>query len=735
MTADSIGAADIDPSGVLPVETAAALLERLAEELAFVTAGSSDGLLPVNALMMDLEHLPGLSTAGPLAEGLVVARRWLDELLDGEGLFTPSVIQNLHAWHDWVFDYLVARESGRPMVALPVQWRLPVSAPPQAAVLPTAPPTVARPPAAPPAAHAATSAVAEADSPSFQLRLPDDIELLREFHSESLELLRSIEASVLALEEGSAGPDVVNAIFRAFHTFKGSAGFLQLEALRDFAHQLESLLDEVRSGRLAVSRRVIDAILAGADVLAACVVDVGHQVSGAMPVQPIRMAVAPVLVLVRRALVADSAPEVESTPNPTPTSGIVPSDGPSGAANAIQLDRAETFVRVDAGKLDALVNLVGELVITQAFVLENRELKGADNLELGYAIRKLQRITRELQHNALSMRMVPISGLFRKMSRLVRDLGASLGKQARLVVIGEETELDRHLVEQMGDVLVHMIRNALDHGVETPDERVAAGKEPMATIRLTAAHAHGGVLIEVADDGRGINDGAVYARAVEKRLVDPHHDLTREERLALIFLPGFTTASAVTDVSGRGVGMDVVKGNIEALRGHVDIATEMGRGTTFSIRLPLTLSQIDGFLIRVSGERYILSSAAVRECFRPGPQSLSSVHERGEMVDVRGRQVPMLRLAPLLGLRTPAATAQTGIIVLLDTGAGERAVLVDEVLGKQEVIIKNLGDTFVGQTLVTGGAILADGRVALILDAEALARHPVRVMPVRGDVA
>jgi len=725
MTADSIGAADIDSSGVLPVETAAALLERLAEELAFLTAGSSDGLLPVNALIMDLEHLPGLATAEPLAEALAVARRWLDELLDGDGLFTPSVIQNLHAWHDWFFDHLVARETGRPTVAFPVQWRF--AAPPS-------PPLVGRPttPSAAPVTRP-TPPPADADAPSFQLRLPEDLELLREFHSESIDLLRSIETSVLALEEGSAGPDVVNAIFRAFHTFKGSAGFLQLEALRDFAHQLESLLDEVRSGRLAVGRRVIDAILAGADVLAACVAEVGNQVSGVVPVQPIRMAVAPVLVLVRLALARDSAAEAEASP--APGSATAPADGPSVAVGAVHVDRAETVVRVDAGKLDALVNLVGELVITQAFVLENRDLKGSDNLELGYAVRKLQRITRELQHNALSMRMVPISGLFRKMSRLVRDLGASLGKQARLVIVGEETELDRHLVEQMGDVLVHMIRNALDHGVETPEERIAVGKDPVATIRLTAAHAHGGVLIEVADDGRGIDDAAVHARAVEKHLVDPHRDLTREERLALIFLPGFTTASAVTDVSGRGVGMDVVKGNIEALRGHVDIATDVGRGATFSIRLPLTLSQIDGFLIRVAGERYILSSAAVRECFRPAPQSLSTVHERGEMVDVRGRQVPVLRLASVLGLRTPAAVSQTGIIVLLDTGAGERAILVDEVLGKQEVIIKNLGDTFVGQTLVTGGAILADGRVALILDAEALARHPVRSARIREDVA
>jgi two-component system chemotaxis sensor kinase CheA len=728
MTADSIGAADNESSGMLPVEAAAALLERLAEELAFLNAGSSDGLLPVNALIMDMEHLSGLSATEPLTEALAVARRWLDEVLDGDGVFTTAVIQNLHAWHDWCFDHLVARETGRPAVAIPVQWRIPAPAPMPA---PAAPMT-ARAPAPAPAVTTfvrPTPAVVDADSPSFQLRLPEDGELLREFHSESIDLLRSIESSVLALEAGSAGPDVVNAIFRAFHTFKGSAGFLQLEALRDFAHQLESLLDEVRSGRLAVGRRVIDAILAGADVLAACVSEVGRQVSGAVAVQPIRMAVAPVLGLVQRALSPESAQEETSSP------AAAPADTAPAATPTAQADRSDTVVRVDAAKLDALVNLVGELVITQAFVLENRELKGVDNLELGYAIRKLQRITRELQHNALSMRMVPISGLFRKMSRLVRDLGASLGKQARLVIVGEETELDRHLVEQMTDVLVHMIRNAIDHGVETPEDRLAAGKDPVATVRLTAAHAHGGVLIEVADDGRGIDDAAVYARAVEKQLVDSHRDLSREERLALIFLPGFTTASAVTDVSGRGVGMDVVKGHIEALRGHVDIATQIGRGATFSIRLPLTLSQIDGFLIRVAAERYILPAASVRECFRPGPESVSTVHERGEMVDVRGRQVPVLRLASILGLRTPAAGTETGIIVLLDTGSGDRAILVDEVLGKQEVIIKNLGDTFVGQTLVAGGAILADGRVALILDAEALARHPVRSLLARGEVA
>jgi two-component system chemotaxis sensor kinase CheA len=710
-------------AGAMPVEALAALLERIAEELAFVTAGTNDGLLPLNALLIDLEQLPGLPVDSAPAEAISIARRWVDAILDGDGTFSAAAIQNLHAWHDWFLDHLVARETGRPAVAVPVQWR--VSA---AAVAAAAPPPVSV--AASSVAHSPSPSTG--DMPSFALRLPADLELLREFHSESLELLRSIEQSVLELEAGSAGPVVVNSIFRAFHTFKGSAGFLQLEALRDFAHQLESLLDEVRAGRLPVGPAVIAAILGGADVLAGCVAEVGEQISGAKAPQPIEMAVAPVLALVRQALTGE-APAVVPVTIPVSSPPSLPSGAPApvpvsttaSAPAPAAVDRAEAFVRVDAGKLDALVNLVGELVITQAFVLENRELRGADNLELGYAIRKLQRITRDLQHNALSMRMVPISGLFRKMSRLVRDLAGTLGKQARLVVVGEETELDRHLVEQMGDPLVHMIRNALDHGVETPEVRIAAGKDPVATVRLAAAHAHGGVLIEVADDGRGIDAAAVRARAVDKQLINPDRELTREETLALIFLPGFTTAAAVTEVSGRGVGMDVVKGHIEALRGHVDIATNVGAGTTFSIRLPLTLSQIDGFLIRVGGERYILSAAVVRECFRPGPQSIATVHERGEMVDVRGRQIPLLRLAESLSMRGAASRPDTGIIVLLDTGVGERALLVDEVLGKQEVIIKNLGETFVGQALVAGGAILSDGRVALILDAEALARQAV----------
>ncbi len=700
-------------TGGTPAEAFAALLERFAEELAFLKPGSPEGLLPLNALLMDLEQVPGVAADSAPAEALRTARLWMDALLDGDGLFSPGLIQNLTTWHDWFIDHLVAVETGRPHLPLPIQWR-------EASTTPVDTPVAG---SVPPAAPAVRAADAVASGPTFTLRLPEDIDLLREFHSESLELLRAVEASVLVLEADPRDSQAVNAIFRAFHTFKGSAGFLQLGALRDFAHELESFLDEVRGGRLVAGRRVIDAILAGADVLSHCVAMVGAQVASDQPVAPIAI----LSDTVRQRIESARSGEEPAQPQSAATvAAVVPAIDSSPAG-----ERSEAFVRVDAGKLDTLVNLVGELVITQAFVLEHRDLRGAENLELGYAVRKLQRITRELQHTSLGMRMQPVANLFRKMNRLVRDLCASLGKQARLVVAGEETELDRHLVEQMADVLVHMIRNALDHGVETPAQRIAAGKDPVATIRLTASHAHGGVLVEVADDGRGIDASVVRQRAIERGLLAADAKADDQEVLRLIFLPGFTTAASVTDLSGRGVGMDVVKGRIDALRGHVDLTTCVGEGTTFALHLPLTLSQIDGFLVRVGTERFILPAPAVRECFRLAAGSLASVHERGEMVDVRGRQVPLIRLSSALCLRGASVAQAEELVVRVETSVGERAFLVDEVLGKQEVIIKNLGDTFAAQSLVTGGAILSDGRVALILDTEALARVPAG----RGSLA
>jgi len=391
---------------------------------------------------------------------------------------------------------------------------------------------------------------------------------------------------------------------------------------------------------------------------------------------------------------------------------------------------ADNFVRLDASKLDDLVNLVGELVVAQAFVVESGEVRASANLELAHAVRKLARITRELQHNAMSLRMVPVGGLFRKMTRLVRDLAASQGKQVRLVLKGEDTELDRQLVEKMGDPLIHMIRNSVDHGLETAEQRIAAGKDPTGTIELSAAHRHGGIVLRVADDGRGLNVERLRAKAIEKKLLDPTVQLDAQAALELVFLPGLSTATAITDISGRGVGMDVVRGHIESLRGHVHIESTPGAGAGFTIRLPLTLALIDGLLVGLGDERYIIPALAVRETFRPKPGGVSTVHEQGEMVAFRGEQLSLIRLGHVLRRPARAVQPEQGIIVVVESGNTVRALLVDEFLGKREIIIKNMGDTFAGQTLVAGGAILGDGSVGLILDVDSVVRAPRMVVPV-----
>ena len=769
------------------LEAVAEVLARLAEELAFAEPGTDTALLPVNALLMDLEQVPAGALPASLVAALALPRGWIDATLDSSGKFDEATLLRLNAWHGWVLDCLMSEAAGLaapeapPELAAEASPATPpaaVQVPPPASVVAAAAPAVsvvapvsapvaapvpvvapvAAPVVAPVVSPVAAEALPAADVPTMVLRLPGDLDLLGEFHSESLELLRSIEQAVLTLEESPTAAEAINAIFRAFHTFKGSAGFLQLNALRDFAHELESLLEVVRSGEVKVSRPVIDSILAGADVLAECTREVGLQVGGVNPGQPIPVPSGPVLALVRAALrgeappppVAAVAPAAVETPlapqaaaeAPAQVQPVAPSApvaaasapaaaaAPAPKAAAPAHAAADNFVRLDASKLDDLVNLVGELVVAQAFVVESGEVRASPNLELAHAVRKLARITRELQHNAMSLRMVPVGGLFRKMTRLVRDLAASQGKQVRLVLKGEDTELDRQLVEKMGDPLIHMIRNSVDHGLETAEQRVAAGKDPTGTIELSAAHRHGGIVLRVSDDGRGLNVERLRAKAIEKKLLDPGVQLDHQAALELVFLPGLSTATAITDISGRGVGMDVVRGHIESLRGHVHIESELGAGAAFTIRLPLTLALIDGLLVGLGDERYIIPALAVRETFRPKPGAVSTVHEQGEMVAFRGEQLPVIRLGHVLRRPARAVQPEQGIIVVVESGNTVRALLVDEFLGKREIIIKNMGDTFAGQTLVAGGAILGDGSVGLILDVDSVVRAPRMAVPL-----
>ena len=685
----------------------AEIVSLLGEELAFLTPNQDAGLLPINRYVMDLEELAKGDSPPAAMAGLKVVRVWLDQILDGPGRFTEKSIHNLHTWHAWMSSTLEAWEKGTPAPAWPAEWdekRKSMVGPEP------------------------TQLFAEAGETAIRLNLPNDVELLSEFHSESLELLNDIEQGVLVLESNPADVVTINSIFRAFHTFKGGAGFLHLEALHGLAHDLESLLDAVRRAELYITSEIIDVILAGADVLKQFTREIGAQLQGINPGAPILVPTQQIVRRVRSLLRAErtlSEPAAIVAPETTDTRATdTRVTSARQAVESLATSSSRGLVKLDTTKLDNLVDIVGELVIAQSMVVHNPDVQNIKSLQLIRCLRQLSRITTDLQRNAMSLRMVPMRAMFHKMRRLVRDLSVQQQKQVQLVLEGEETELDRNIVEKLSDPLVHMIRNAVDHGLERPADRVAAGKSDCGSIRLSASHQRGGIVIRIQDDGRGLDRERILATAVDRGLVKASANLTESEIFSLIFLPGFSTVEKITELSGRGVGMDLVRRNIESLRGKIEIRSLAGRGTTFSILLPLTLAIIEGLLVGVGNDRYIIPTLSVRESFKPQPGTVSAIREEGEVISVRGRQTPLLRLGRYLGTPSRAVNPEDGIIVVVESGDSARGLLVDELIGKQEVVIKSLGETFAKQNILAGSAVLGDGWVGLILDVDTLVKEP-----------
>jgi two-component system chemotaxis sensor kinase CheA len=554
------------------------------------------------------------------------------------------------------------------------------------------------------------------------LDIARDTDLLREFIAESREHLDHIEQGVLVLENQPADGETLNTIFRAFHTFKGGAGFLNLLPINRLAHVLESLLDLARQGKLVIDAPVTELILRGRDVLKQFLDEIEGQVNGNRTVGPIRISTAALKAEAQRMIDAVNsgvaflaAPTTEMAPPPS-GGGEPAEDAKSGGPHAM--------VKVDTGKLDGLLDLVGEMVIAQSLVGQNlSQLAGLDP-QLARNTAQLSRITKELQRVSMSLRMVPIRGVFHKMARVTRDLGVRQNKKVRYLTSGDDTELDRGVVEELNDPLLHMIRNSMDHGIETAEQRVAAGKPAMGTLQLRAYHQGGNIVVEIEDDGAGLNKERILKKAIERGVTTAGETHTEAEIFSFIFAAGFSTAEKVTDLSGRGVGLDVVRRNIERLRGRVDISSQSGHGTLFKITLPLTLAIIDGLIVKVGEERYIIPTLSVRESFRPRADMISRVQGRAEVVNVRGRLIPLLQLHELFGVRPKSTDPTEGIIVVVESGANLRCLRVDSLLHKQEVVIKNLNDMMVHKNpVLAGAAILGDGQVGLILDVNALV-HP-----------
>ena len=577
-----------------------------------------------------------------------------------------------------------------------------------------------------------------------------DESLLRDFITEGLEYIGEIEVNILNLEQEPENKEYINAIFRPFHSVKGVASFLNLDAIRTLAHDLETLLDKARNEALPVTPELIDLILDGSDTLKAMIGQLRDELEGReatdvidtsdlarriklaeqgaeQPKQPKKLGT----ILVEEGVINEEelqdALERSQIPPPRKLGQTLISEGmasPKDVSRALRKQAQQVTdsntIRVDIKKLDDLIDMVGELVITQSMIRQSDTLAALGDRKLVRDISQLASITSELQRSSTVLRMIPIKQTFQRMSRLVRDLSKNSGKLINVVTVGEDTEIDRNMVEEIYNPLVHMIRNAVDHGMEMPEERIQAGKPERGAIKLKAFHRGGNIVIEISDDGRGLNREKIRQKAIKNGLISPSDALTDQEVNRLILLPGFSTADKVTDISGRGVGMDVVKQAVEKLRGKMDIQSAEGKGTTFVTGFPLTMAIIDGMIVKVGNERYILPTVAIRQLIRPDRTAYNCIVGEAETINVMGRLLPLVRLHRLFDIEPVHANPWEATLVVMEGEKRSKCLLVDEILGKEEVVIKNLGESLKRIKGVSGGAILGDGNVGLILDPEGL---------------
>jgi two-component system chemotaxis sensor kinase CheA len=552
----------------------------------------------------------------------------------------------------------------------------------------------------------------------------DDIdEIVQEFLVESHENLDQLDRDLVALEREPESRDLLGSIFRTIHTIKGTSGFLAFGRLESVTHVGENLLARLRDGKMSMSPQTTDVLLAMVDAvrdLLAAIEQTGAEgdtdVSG--------------VVALIAAILDGKAPEPAA---PAPVAVPVPQAAAEPAAeppvehedHGHRRTVAESSIRVDVDLLDTLMRLVGELVLTRNQVV--RQAGDLQDVDLIRSSQRLNLIATELQEGVMKTRMQPIDNLWSKLPRVVRDLGANCGKQVSLTMVGKETELDRTLLEAVKDPLTHLVRNGVDHGLESPEERVAAGKPTEGVLTLRAYHQGGQVVVEVSDDGAGIDSERVAAKAVERGLRTQAQvaQMSPTDVLQLIFVPGFSTADAVTNVSGRGVGMDVVKTNIEGIGGTIEVESVVGRGTTCRLRIPLTLAIVPALTVECAGDRYAIPQVSLLELVSLDADRATKAVEDingASVYRLRGTLLPLVRLADVLGVESDRSDGHVVIAVLQAEGR-RFGLVIDRVLSTEEIVVKPLGSQMKAIGTYSGATILGDGRVALILDVQALARR------------
>ncbi len=566
----------------------------------------------------------------------------------------------------------------------------------------------------PPASEADTPATAESMTIS-----EEDAPLVLDFIAEANEHIETVESGLLELENQPDNNELINKIFRGFHTIKGMAGFLNLTEIGSLAHSAENLLDLARKGQLVLAGDNTDIVFASVDMLKKMLTSLTSSLEAGTPVES-QPNLSQLLETLRAAAEGRAAPAAVETAkiqeNDKKLDTLLEDKAGAPRQGSAAAHAAEEKIKVSTTRLDNLINMTGELVIAQLMVSEEVSTGGLCAHELARKVAHQGKIVRELQELSMSMRMVPVQGVFQKMSRLARDLSRKAAKPVDFVMVGEETELDRTVVDKIADPLIHMVRNSIDHGIEDAEGRAKAGKSATGHVELRAFHQAGNIVIEIQDDGKGLDKDRILKKAVDNGVVEPGQELPEEDIFKLIFHPGLSTAEKITSVSGRGVGMDVVKKNIESLRGKIEIRSTRGQGTTFTIRLPLTLAVIDGQIVCIGENRYIIPINSIVRSLRPTRQQLSSVQNRGELVLERGELLPLVRLYRLFGV-PPATEDPTEALVVVVEEDGKRCCLfVDDLQAQQQVVIKSLGDALGRVKGVSGGAIMGDGKVCLILD-------------------
>ncbi len=595
-----------------------------------------------------------------------------------------------------------------------------------------------------------------------------DTSFLVDFIAEGGDHIRVIEKSLLKLEVTPTDEESLNLVFRSCHTLKGLAGFLELKEIQRLAHAAENLMDRARNKQIVLRPQHVDVLLETTDMFRGLVDGLEKMLGGEaytppreiedviaklresdsldpLPkLQPTEAAKPMGEILVERGLVEqdvlDQALQTQKAGDTRPlgeilieTQGVNPRDVAQVLGQKVEASRpqpppppaqassgamaVEESVRVPVQRLDMLIDTIGEAVIAQSMVWADPAFKAAGDLSTEKKIAQASLILRQIQELSMSLRMVSIRSTFQKMARLVRDLARKLDKQIELDMEGEDTELDKTVVENIGDPLIHMVRNSVDHGIETPAERRAAGKPPEGRVRLRAYHKAGSVFIEIEDDGKGLDKDAILKKAIASGKARAEQGYTDQEIYQMVFLPGLSTAKAVTDVSGRGVGMDVVKKNIEALRGMVEIRSDKGKGTCFTIRLPLTLAIIQGMVVRANEERYIVPTLSILSTLRLEAQEIQSVVGKGEILNLRGELIRLIRLDSVFGKSAIVDESSGGVVLVVEDMVGRKVgLVVDQILEQQQVVIKRLGAGIGDVPGVSGGAIMNDGSVSLILD-------------------